>query len=103
MLACLESGLCESHTVKICHRQFLAAVLCACGNNLSPNALLRFWVFCEFPEVPCQGIRGRVMSREDKGAANNDELIGRSAVITTRGVRNLVPHFLVRQPGFRIF
>src|SRR6266581_7183999 len=81
MLACLESGLCESHSVEICHRQFLATVLGACGNNLSSNALLRFWVFCKFPEVPRQGVRCRVMSGEKKGPENNDESIGRSVAM----------------------
>jgi hypothetical protein len=43
------------------------------------------------------------MSGEEKGPANNAESIGRSVVITTCGIRNLVPHFLVRKPSVWIF
>jgi hypothetical protein len=60
-------------------------------------------VFCDFPEVPSEAIGSRVMSGEEKSAVNDDVSLGHSAVVTTkRSLPNLVHHFLVRQPGFRI-
>jgi hypothetical protein len=73
-VAYLECGLGECHTVKICYGQFLAALPCARGNNLSANAALRFRVFCEFPQVPTQAVCSCVMASEEKGAANDDQI-----------------------------